>query len=185
MFSSDSGEIRMATSRSGQASNRVRDGHALADYWPLMAVIVVAFLAALAIAAGSGKLEMTRIMHAYMGVFLVFFALLKIFDLQGFVDGFAQYDLIARRQRAWGYAYPFIELALGLAYLAFIWPAVTYIATIVLFSFGAAGVVLALRKGLNVACSCMGTLLSVPLSIVTLAEDVLMVAMTIMLLTAA
>ena len=29
---------------------------------------------------------MTSVMHAYMGVFLVFFALLKIFDLEGFQE---------------------------------------------------------------------------------------------------
>jgi hypothetical protein len=50
------------------------------------------------------------------------------------------------------------------------------------FTFGAVGVVLALRRGLDIACPCMGNVLSVPLSTVTLTEDVLMVAMAIMLL---
>ena len=54
------------------------------------------------------------------------------------------YDLIAKRNSTWGYLYPFIELALGLAYLAFLWPTATYIATIIVFTFGAIGVVLAL-----------------------------------------
>jgi hypothetical protein len=49
--------IRLATSGSGQASNRVRDERALADYWPLVAVALVVFLAALAIAVGSGKVN--------------------------------------------------------------------------------------------------------------------------------
>jgi hypothetical protein len=40
-------------------------------------------------------------MHAYMGVFLVFLALLKIFDLEGFMNGFAMYDLIAKRPEEW------------------------------------------------------------------------------------
>jgi hypothetical protein len=68
---------------------------------------------------------MASVMHAYAGVFLIFFALLKIFDLKGFMNGFAIYDLIATRNSAWGYIYPFIELALGLAYLAFLWPTAT------------------------------------------------------------
>ena len=62
---------------------------------------------------------MTSVMHAYMGVFLVFFDLLKIFDLEGFMNGFAMYDLIAKRNSTWGYVYPFIELALGLTILHF------------------------------------------------------------------
>lgn len=88
----------------------VRDakrGRSLSDYWPLISLVVVSALAALAIAAGSGNMTMMRVMHAYMGVFLVFFALLKIFDLEGFMNGFSMYDLIAKRNSAWGYVYPF------------------------------------------------------------------------------
>ena len=88
----------------------------------ITSLIVVSALAAFAIAAGSGKVTMTSVMHAYMGVFLVFFALLKIFDLEGFRNGFAMYDLIAKRNSAWGFVYPFIELGLGLTYLACLWP---------------------------------------------------------------
>ena len=47
---------------------------------------------------------------------------------------------------------------------------------------GAIGVVLALRRGLDIACPCMGSVLTVPLSTVTLTEDVAMVAMAMMLL---
>ena len=81
-----------------------------------------------------------------------------------------------------GYVYPFVELALGLAYLAFFLPALTYLVTILVFSFGAVGVVLALRRGLDIDCPCMGNILSVPLSTVTLTEDLGMVAMALMLL---
>ena len=35
------------------------------------------------------------------------------------MNGFAMFDLIAKRNSTWGYVYPFIELALGLAYLPF------------------------------------------------------------------
>ena len=157
-------------------------GRSLSDYWPLISLVVVSALAAFAIAVGSGKVTMASVMHAYGGIFLVFFALLKIFNLKGFMNGFAMYDLIAMRNSAWGYLYPFIELALGLAYLAFLWPTATYIATIVVFTFGAIGVVLALRRGLDIACPCMGSVLTVPLSTVTLTEDLLMVVMAIMLL---
>ena len=75
----------------------VRDakrGRSLSDYWPLISLVVVSVLAAFAIAAVSGKVTTTSVVHAYMGVFLAFFALLKIFDLEGFMNGFAMYDLI-------------------------------------------------------------------------------------------
>src|SRR6266576_2458203 len=108
-------------------------GRSLTDYWPLVNLILVSALAGLAVVAGSGQTTMRVFMHAYMGVFLIFFALLKIFDLEGFKDGFAMYDLIAMRNSTWGYVYPFIELALGLAYLSFLWPGAIYLATIIVF----------------------------------------------------
>jgi hypothetical protein len=54
--------------------------------------------------------------------------------------------------------------------------------TILILGAGAVGVILALRKGLNVRCACMGTVLNVPLSTVTLTEDLGMVAMSVLLL---
>jgi hypothetical protein len=92
------------------------------------------------------------------------------------------YDLLAQRVRAYGYVYPYLELALGLAYLSFFLPAFTYVATIVLFLFGAIGVIRALRAGLDIECPCMGSVLSVPLSTVTLTEDLGMVLMAAVML---
>src|SRR5918996_330964 len=68
------------------------------EYWPLAALTAVALLAGLAIGSPEGRV----VMHGFMGVFLVFFALLKLFDPEGFKDGFAMYDLLARRVRGWG-----------------------------------------------------------------------------------
>ena len=160
-------------------------GKSLADYWPLFVLVVVSGLAAFAIAAGQGTLTMRAVMHAYMGVFLTIFATLKLFDLRGFMDGFAMYDLAAKADSRWGYVYPFVELALGLSYLAYFQPQATYVATIGVFAFGTIGVLLALRKGLDIACPCMGNILKVPLSTVTLTEDIAMAAMAAMLLAGA
>jgi hypothetical protein len=170
--------------QSGVHIRQAGRGRSLSEYWPLAALVIVSGLGALAIGAGFGDRSMRTVMHAYMGVFLIFFALLKLFDLRGFRNGFAMYDLIARQNSAWGYVYPFIELGLGLAYLAFAWPQATYIITIVVFAFGATGVALALRRGLDIACPCMGNILSVPLSTVTLTEDAVMVVMAALLLIA-
>lgn len=171
-------------------------GTHLGDYWPLGCLVVVTALAALAINTGfpamgsdmdmdpdmSPNLSMKPFMHAYMGVFLVVFSLLKLFDPGGFKDGFAMYDLLARRIPAYGYLYPLIELGLGLAYLAHFMPQFVYLVTILVFSFGTLGVVQALRQGLDIDCPCMGNVLSVPLSTVTLTEDIAMVIMAALLL---
>jgi hypothetical protein len=116
-------------------------------------------------------------MHDFMGFFLTQFALLKLFDLPGFADGFQMYDLLAKPFRPYALAYPFIELALGLGFLAGWRPAILYPATVVVLGFGALGVARALLKGLDVNCACMGNILKVPLSTVALVEDLGMAAM--------
>jgi len=168
-----------------QDSYQVREagrGSSIGDYWPLAALVLVSALAATALVAGTARDGMTGWMHFYMGIFLLVFALLKLFDLEGFKDGFAMYDIIAKRSSAYGYVYPFIELGLGLAFLAFIAPTAVYLLTILVFGVGAVGVVTALREGLDIECPCMGNVLSVPLSTVTLTEDGLMIVMAAILL---
>ena len=44
----------------------------------------------------------------------------------------------------------------------------------IIMGVGAIGVIRALRKGLDLRCACMGTVLDVPLSTVTLSEDIAM-----------
>lgn len=147
-------------------------------YLPLLALLVVSALAASAKDASYGPdARPLRWMHDFMGFFLVVFALLKLFDLPGFADGFQKYDLLARRSRGYALAYPFIELALGLGYLAFWRPSTVYVATMLVLGFGALGVINALARGLDLKCACMGSVLKVPLSTVALVEDIGMFAM--------
>jgi hypothetical protein len=150
------------------------------DYVPLLALVAVSALVAWAIYHSYGPgMNPVRAMHAFMGFFLCVFALLKLFDLPGFADGFQMYDLLAKHSRAYALLYPFLELALGLAYLAFWRPRDVYLATFILLGFGALGVIRALRKGLDVHCACMGTTLKVPLSTVALVEDLGMAIMAL------
>jgi hypothetical protein len=152
-----------------------RGGH-VGDYWPLIALVGTAMLAGAAYATALGGGLMVW-MHGFMGVFLLIFAVLKIFDLKGFRRGFKMYDILAKQLPNYAFVYPFIELGLGLLYLSFLWPVFTYAATVVVFAFGTLGVLRAVRAGLDIDCPCMGSILSVPLSTVTLTEDLAMVAM--------
>lgn len=149
-------------------------------YLPLLALVLVSALAASALKHSYGPgVSHVRWMHGFMGFFLAMFALLKLFDLSGFADGFQKYDLLAKRVRAYAFVYPFLELALGLGYLAFWRPAFIHLATFVLLGFGALGVIVALRRGLDTQCACMGTTLQVPLSTVALIEDLSMAGMAL------
>lgn len=161
-----------------QEENR---GKSLKDYWPLASLILIAAASACALSyAFQG--EMREWMHFFMGFFLCSFAMLKIFHPGAFADGFEMYDLLAKRFRLYGFIYPFIELGLGLAYFSFWFPAFIYTATIIVMIFGSLGVLSALKRGLDINCPCMGSVLDVPLSTVTLTEDIGMALMAAALL---
>lgn len=153
----------------------------LKKYWPLFALIIISALAALALSY-AGKAKAHSWMHYFMGFFLCQFAMFKFFNPSNFADGFQMYDLVAKKSRSYAYVYPFIELGLGLGYLSFVMPVLIYILTIIILGVGAVGVIMALMRGLDVRCACMGTVLDVPLSTVTLIEDLGMVAMALILL---
>lgn len=147
-------------------------------YLPLIVILTLTVLAASAQqVADAPAWDGRRWMHDFMGLFLVVFSMFKFFNLPGFADGFQMYDLLAKPFRPYAYLYPFIELALGLGYLAQRNLPVVYGATIVVMLFGALGVIRALRQGLDLECACMGTVLKVPLSTVALTEDLGMAAM--------
>jgi hypothetical protein len=152
-------------------------------YIPLIVIVSVTLLAAAAKQLHYGDAGSFKdAMHDWMGFFLLVFAMLKLFDLSGFAEGFQLYDLLAKRSRPYALLYPFLELALGLAFLSQWQPSTVYIATIVLLGFGSIGVLSALAKGLDVKCACMGSSLNVPLSTVAVIEDLGMAVMAFVML---
>ncbi len=159
-------------------------GHSISDYHPLVALIVLMLLAASALQIRADIAGGMTFMHHFTGFFLVVYAMFKIFDLNAFADGFQMYDLLAHRVRLYAYVYPFVELVLGLAYLSFASPPITYALTILVFGFGTLGVLNGLRQGLDLDCPCMGSILRVPLSTVSLVENVAMCLMATLMLIA-
>jgi hypothetical protein len=152
------------------------------DYIPLLVIVALTLLSACAKQLAYADRNWMSWMHDFMGFFLVVFSMFKFFDIEGFADGFQMYDLLAKHVRLYAYVYPFIELCLGLGYLAHWQPVAIYSATIVVLTFGSIGVVRALLKGLDIECACMGTVLHVPLSTVALIEDLGMAAMATVML---
>ncbi|MBY0611916.1 MAG: heavy metal translocating P-type ATPase [Beijerinckiaceae bacterium] len=145
----------------------------LQTYQPLL--LIVAYIAVASL-AGGGTDPMVWMNHFMAGFFLVF-SFFKLLDIRGFADSFASYDLLAARWRAYGFIYPFIELALGAAFLFGWQPRLANVLTIIVMGFGSLGVIDALRKKQAIRCACLGTVLNLPMSTVTLVEDTAMVAM--------
>jgi len=122
------------------------------------------------------------LMDNFMGGFFVVFSLFKLLNLSGFADAFATYDLLASRSRAYALAYPFVELLLGIAFFFGFEPMLTNTATLILMTVGSVGVFKALRSKRKIQCACLGTSLKLPMTKVTLVEDVTMGLMAIVMI---
>ena len=142
-----------------------------ASFAPLL--VAVALIGLGSLAAGGSEGFMAR----FMGGFFLVFGGLKLLDLRGFVSAYAMYDVLAARVTAYGWVYPFLEVGLGLAYLAVPGEANLHLATLALMSFSSVGVVLAVTRGEQLKCACMGTAFNLPMTTVTIVEDLGMAAM--------
>lgn len=156
----------------------------LTTYWPLILIVGYIAIAALAGTPAAGETRLAAWMTNFMAGFFLVFSAFKFLNLPGFADAYASYDLLAKRWHTYGYVYPFLELALGLAYLFRFEPTWTHIATILLMGFSSLGVIDVLRQNRKIACACLGTVLKLPMSTITLVEDLGMVAMAGLMLLA-
>jgi copper chaperone CopZ len=146
----------------------------LATYYPLL--LIMGLIALTSLAAESW-------MMAFMAGFYIVFGAFKLLDVPAFAKSYAQYDLVAMAFKPWGYAYPFIELALGFAFLFwFQMLASTWIA-LVLSVIGAAGVIRSVWLKQTIQCACLGTVFNLPMSTVTIVENLGMAAMAVWMLT--
>ena len=107
-------------------------------------------------------------------------------DWKGFVKAFGTYDILAKRVRVYGWAYPAIEMALGALFITnyfteFYLVPVAW-TTLAIMTIGSIGVGNKILKKEKFQCACLGTWINVPLTKVTLLEDLLMVFMSVVLL---
>lgn len=157
---------------------------AATTYYPLL--LLVAFLVGVValVEVRGGTFIWGRAMGNFMGAFFLAFSFFKLLDLQGFADNYRSYDVVAKRIPAYGYAYPFIELLLGVAFATGFQPFVTNLVTLVVMSISSVGVIQSLLNKRKIRCACLGTVFNLPMSTITLIEDGLMVAMAALALLA-
>ena len=151
-------------------------------YKPLILVFSYILLVTLALEYAAGIFELHRFMPNFMAGFFLVFSFFKLLDLDGFANSYGMYDVLAKRMPAYGYIYPFIELGLGTAYLLAYRPALTNIITLVVMAFSSIGVILAVMNKQKIRCACLGTGFNLPMTTVTIIEDLLMAAMALWML---
>ncbi|MEE9331351.1 MAG: heavy-metal-associated domain-containing protein [Methylophilaceae bacterium] len=154
----------------------------LATYKPLLLVFAYILLATIVVEVAHGDFVLSRWMPHFMAGFFLVFSFFKLLDLAGFASSYAMYDLLAKRIPAYGYIYPFIELGLGVWYLLGWQPILVNWLTLIVMGFSTIGVILAVMNKQKIRCACLGSGFNLPMSTVTIIEDLTMVAMAIWML---
>ena len=154
----------------------------LRDFTPLIVIFAVIFVLTGVALWRLGSWDAMTAMRYFEGFFFLIFGVFKLLNWKGFVDAYATYDILAKRSRLYGYAYPLIELGLGGAYLFSYHLLPTAWITLALMLIGSIGVAEELKKGNEIPCACLGVVFKIPMTWVTFTEDILMVIMaTIMI----
>jgi copper chaperone CopZ len=151
-------------------------------YKPILLIatylLVIAFIAGLS----SGQFSLPTTMRVFMSGFFLIFSFFKLLDIQGFADSYAMYDLVAKRIKAWGYIYVFVEVALGVLYATATLPTLTNSITLVVMSVSLIGVIQSVLDKRKIRCACLGAVFNLPMSTVTIVEDGLMIVMSLAML---
>ncbi len=153
-----------------------------ATYQPLLLVIAYIIIISLTIEISIGHFVLNRWMQHFMAGFFIVFSFFKLLDLNGFANSYAMYDLLAKHCKPYAYLYPFIELGLGLSYIMQLHMTAVYWVTLIVMGFSSIGVILAVSKKQAIRCACLGTGFNLPMSTVTIIEDLAMVAMAAFML---
>ena len=109
-----------------------------------------------------------------MGSILLVFGILKLFDIQKFMEIFQKYDIISKNIPIYSFAYPFIEIILGLCFLYSNKLTNIKLITNLLMFISIISVSLSMIKGQTLRCGCLGAFFHIPLSYVTLSENIIM-----------
>lgn len=141
------------------------------SYTPLMVIIGLILLVTFTLGVKEGDILSSSSIERFMIGFFLVFGGFKLLDLKGFAEGYSTYDLLAKRVSGYGYVYPFVEIFFGLAMLLAPLSRPLLWAELLVMAFSGIGVAIKVAKKEEFRCVCLGTVLKVPLTTVTLIED--------------
>ncbi|MBS1494152.1 MAG: cation transporter [Bacteroidetes bacterium] len=154
----------------------------LTTFTPLIVIFIYLMGFVILSAVNKGEFKLMHEMNNFMGGFFIIFSFFKFLNLSGFADAYSTYDVIAKKWRGYGFIYPFIELGLGVSYLFHTFPQTTNIITLLVMSISSIGVIQSVLKKNKIQCACLGTVFNLPMTTITIIEDLLMVIMAVVML---
>ncbi len=150
----------------------------LSKYKPIFLVFAYIFGVTLTIQLVNGGFDLKEWMRHFMAGFFLVFSFFKMLNLSGFADSYMGYDIIAKRWKAWGYIYAFIELFLGIAYILNCCPLATNVVAFTVMTISIIGVLQSVLNKKKIQCACLGAVFDLPMSTITIIEDAIMILMS-------
>ena len=140
------------------------------EYLKFAAVIVyIAFLAI--VHTNVRGFSTLQFLESFMGSFFLVFGSFKLRNLREFAYGFMSYDIIARRSLAYSYLYPFIQIAFAASYLLLVNGWIVDLLVLIISLVSSIGVVQEISRGSKIRCVCLGSVIKLPLSRISIVED--------------
>ena len=146
------------------------------SYFPIIVVFIVAALLTLAITYPfSSPFNIQMLIMKFIGLSMIILGLLKLQNIQGFVNGFLGYDLLARRYVPYAFVYPYVEVFGGLLMVAGTLSVVSIPLMFFIGGIGGTSVVKAVYiDKRELKCACVGGDSNVPLGFVSFLENAAM-----------
>lgn len=147
-------------------------------YKPILIIFAyVTLVSASASWTGNG-INLMAFMRIFMAGFFLTFSFFKMLNLKAFAESYAMYDIVAKKIKAWGYIYAFIELGLGLSFALNLSPVIVNWVTLIVMIISIMGVLESVLNKKKIQCACLGNVFNLPMSTVTIVEDAIMIAMS-------
>lgn len=155
----------------------------ITTYKPVLIIGLYIIGITLLIEINRNEFRLENWMSNFMGGFFLVFSFFKFLDLKGFADAYFTYDIVAKRWYNWAYIYVLVELGLGVAYILKYYLILVDIITLIVMCVGLWGVLQSILSKQKIKCACLGTIFNLPMGTLTIIENMLMIAMSgIMLL---
>ncbi len=147
-------------------------------YKPVLLIFIYISSSTLLIQFTNSFFDWMQWMQHFMAAFFLVFSFFKLLNLKGFAESYQMYDIVARRFKGWAFIYPFIELALGLAFLLNFNFVLTNSVTFMVMGISIIGVLQSVLNKKQIQCACLGAVFNLPMSTITIIEDLLMIGMS-------
>ena len=150
----------------------------ISKYKIIIVFLTYIFIISLLISFTSQK----NFMIIFMGLFFILFSFFKVIHLKEFKKSFSKYDPMSQKIPFYGFIYPFIEIILGILFLLEYQLKILSLITIFILTSTTIGIFEKLRKGDVLECACLGVVFKVPLSYLTVVENLVMIFMSVLIL---